>query len=461
MTPARRGRWSALPVLALALALVPALPAAAAGPAAAGPTAAGRSAVVASGTASGAVVTPGAAPGAVVASDTAFAPGAVPAATAPRQCTPEQEQLDIARPPALDRLAAERAWQLATGAGVVVAVVDSGVDSRNVHLTDAVLPGVDLVGQAGDPSGRSDTAGHGTAVAGQIAARSVPGSGVVGLAPGSTVLPVRVYYSDDDRGREQGVAPDAGRMAAGIDAAVAAGARVVNVSMSTPQDTPALREAVQRAVAAGSLVVASAGNRATGSDETDGPRYPAAYDGVLGVGAVDVDDQPAPDSVRGPQVDVAAPGTNVLTTFHAAGDCLLSGEGGSTSFATAYVSAAAALLAERFPEETPAQWAYRLEVTAARQQPAARDDAVGWGVIRPDEALAFVDDGSAPGPPSPVHGAATAEVADGRTVDVTPRADPLAAVRRSAVWWGIGGLAVVLLAALGARAVVRRPARRA
>jgi type VII secretion-associated serine protease mycosin len=391
---------------------------------------------------------------------TPLTPGPVrPAATGGGQCTQEKVQYVAQEPPALARLAAERAWASATGAGVLVAVVDSGVDTRNAHLTDAVVPGVDLVGVAGEPTGRTDTAGHGTAVAGQIAARPYPESGVVGLAPDATILPVRVYYSDDDQGRETGVAPDATRMAAGIDAAVAAGARVINVSMSTPNDTPVLREAVQRATAAGSLVVASAGNRTTSSDEADGPRYPAAYDGVLAVTAVDVDDNPSADAIHGAHVDVAAPGTNILTAFHAAGDCMLSGEGESTSFATAYVSAAAALLAERFPEETPAQWAYRLQVTAARDQPAERDDLVGWGVVRPDEALAFVDDGTAPGPPSPVHAASAGEVTPARTLDLTPRTDPLADARERAVWWGIGGTTLVLLTALGARLAGRRRGR--
>lgn len=384
------------------------------------------------------------------------APAALPAATGGQQCTPDRVAYSPESPPALRRLSAERAWAVATGRGVVVAVVDSGVDAGNEHLTPAVLPGVDLVGAGGDPAGRTDTAGHGTAVAGQIAARQVEGSGVVGLAPDATILPVRVYHADDDRAREQGVAPDAGRIAAGIDAAVAGGARVVNVSMSTPTDTPALREAVERATAAGALVVASAGNRATSSDEADGPRYPAAYDGALAVTAVDVDDNPSADAIHGSHVDVAAPGTNILTTYHAAGDCLLSGESVSTSYATAYVSAAAALLAERYPEESPAQWAHRLEVTAARDQPAERDDLVGWGVVRPAEALAFVDDGTALGPPSPVHRVDAAATAATRTVDVTPRVDPLAGARRAAVWWAIAGTTLVLLAALAARVAGRR-----
>ncbi|WHP19151.1 S8 family serine peptidase [Cellulomonas sp. ES6] len=399
-----------------------------------------------------------------------LAPAAQPASAAPapavpapaatdQQCTPDRVAYSTEQPQALARLSAERAWDTATGRGVLVAVVDSGVDARNEHLADAVLPGVDLVGVSGDPGGRTDTAGHGTAVAGQIAARPVDDSGVVGLAPDAEILPVRVYYADDDRAREEGVAPDAGRIAAGIEAAVAAGAQVVNVSMSTPTDTPALREAVARATAAGALVVASAGNRTTSSDETDGPRYPAAYDGALAVTAVDVDDAPSADAIHGEHVDVAAPGTNVLTTYHAAGDCLLSGENVSTSFATAYVSAAAALIAERYPDETPEQWAYRLEVTAARAQPGERDDLVGWGVVRPAEALGFVDDGTAVGPPSPVHGTDAAATPEARTVDVSPRTDPLAAARRGATWWGIAGTALVLLAALAGRVVGRRRRR--
>jgi type VII secretion-associated serine protease mycosin len=388
-------------------------------------------------------------------------PAALPAATSGGQCDQDVPALVTDTPPALPRLAAEQAWQQATGAGVLVAVVDSGVDAGNAHLTEAVVPGVDLVGQAGDATGRTDTAGHGTAVAGQIAARTVPDSGVVGLAPDATVLPVRVYYGDDDQARTAGTAPDATRIAAGIDAAVAAGARIVNVSMSTPVDTPELRDAVRRAVEAGSLVVASAGNRNTSSDETDGPRYPAAYEGVLGVAAVDVDDQPTQDSIHGAHVDVVAPGTNILTAFHAAGDCMLSGEEASTSFATAYVSAAAALLAERYPQESPAQWAYRLEVTAARAQPAERDDLVGWGIVRPDQALSFVDDGTAAGPPSPVHGRTAAVVAEPRVVDLTTGEDPLAEARARVVWPAIGATTVVLLSVLASRAVPRRRRARA
>ncbi|MFI2754390.1 S8 family serine peptidase [Cellulomonas sp. P22] len=387
---------------------------------------------------------------ALVAGGGVVVPGTA-ASAADVACTPGTTTYVPDPPPALARLASEAAWRTATGAGVVVAVVDSGVDPGNTHLADALLPGVDLVGAGGDPTGLSDTDGHGTAVAGQIAARAVPGSGVVGLAPDARVLPVRVFLADDEQSVRDGNGPRADRVAAGIRYAAEHGARVVNVSMSTTEDSPELRSAVQDATRAGVLVVASVGSRATSGGAADGPRYPAGYPEVLAVTAVDDADQVTDGSVRGAHVDVAAPGTNVLTTYHAAGDCLLAGDQASTSFATAYVSAAAALLAERYPDETPDQWRYRLEVTAARVRPGERDDLVGWGIVRPDQALAFVDDGSAAGPVSPVHARPTAATDAAEHVVVEVRADPLATTRGVGAWWTWGGLTAVLLAVLTAR----------
>ncbi|WP_149203947.1 S8 family serine peptidase [Actinotalea subterranea] len=379
-------------------------------------------------------------------------PSLLPTATS--ECTPEVVTYVEATPPALTRLGAAQAWDLATGAGVVVAVVDSGVDTGNVHLTDAVLPGVDLV--EGTPAGHTDTAGHGTAIAGQIAARPDERSGVIGLAPGATILPVRVYVADDDQARELGTAPRTDRIAEGIRYAVDNGARVINVSISSTVDDPALREAVRVATERGALVVASAGNRNTAQDTSDSPRYPAAYDEVLAVAALDDADRVTDDSIHGAHVDVAAPGTNVLTTYHAAGDCMLAGGEASTSFATAYVSAAAALLVERFPDETPAQWAHRLEVTAARYDVDARDDRWGWGAIRPALALAFVDDGSAPGPPSPVHEAPPAVETEPQVLGLGVHEDALAPAQDLTVWWVLGVSVVCVGALLASRLTPRR-----
>ena len=366
------------------------------------------------------------------------------------------------KPPALDRLGADAAWQLASGRGVVVAVVDSGVAEANVHLRGAVEPGVDLTG-LGDERGWTDTYHHGTAVAGVIAARaySAPGegSGVIGLAPEARILPVRVYVADDETARREGTDPTAEGMAAGIVWAVDHGAQIVNLSMSTVHDNADLAEAVRYANSQGVLIVASAGNRATSESEEDGPRYPAAYDGVLGVAAVDDLDRGVQASIHGPHVDVAAPGTMVVTTYIDKGDCVF-GADGSSSYATAYVSAAAALIAERFPLESPEQWAHRLMATASRPQADQRDDVIGWGVVRPWAALTFVDDGTAPGPDSPVHDRPAEERAVLPPVTSSVRADELAPARQAAVGWAFGAVAALTAALLCSFPGLRRRRRR-
>ncbi len=394
-------------------------------------------------------------------------PASVDAASPPpaQQCDTKVAQYVASPPPALDHLAAKAAWERATGDGVVVAVVDSGVDRRNVHLGDAVLPGVDLVpNSGGDGKGWTDPAGHGTAVAGIIAARPYQSgdvvSGAVGLAPEARVLPVRVYVDLADKVEDVSLAPDPLRIAEGIRYAADAGAQVINVSMSTTVDLPELADAVRHATEAGALVVASAGNADTTEEPLNVPRYPAAYPGVVGVSAVTDTDALAAASITGPQVAVAGPGTNVLTSFLDKGDCILGGQNGSPSFATAYVSAAAALVAQAYPDETPAQWAYRLEVTASRPQADRRDDAIGWGVIRPAQALAFVDDGAAPGPVSPAFG--PHEPAAAPSVVITPsvRTDELAPVRASTAWWAVGCAAAVTAAVLASFPALRRRRRR-
>ncbi|WP_199422639.1 S8 family serine peptidase [Actinotalea solisilvae] len=399
-----------------------------------------------------------AAPGSAGAPGTPTPSGRVP--TAVGQCTPEKVQYVAQEPPALNRLGARDAWRTATGAGIVVAVVDSGVDPANTHLTPAVLPGVDVVGLEGDPRGWTDTAGHGTAVAGIIAARPWEGSGLVGLAPDATILPVRVYYADDEQAVEAGVQPQTGRIAEGILWAVDNGARVVNVSISSTVDDPVLRDAVRVATERGALVVASAGNRTTAEDTTDSPRYPAAYDEVLAVTAVDAGDSATEDSIHGPHVEIAAPGTDVLTTFHAAGDCVLGGAA-SSSYATAYVSAAAALVAQAYPGERPAQWAHRLTVTAARFVADARDDWVGWGVVRPSSALAFVDDGSAPGPPSPAYEAPVVTPPRPADLELGAPEDVLAPAQAVSTWWLLGGVGACLAALVVSRLTGRRRRERA
>jgi membrane-anchored mycosin MYCP len=327
--------------------------------------------------------------------------GASPSIAAGEGCEPGNPQYTAEVPSALGILQAERAWSRGTGAGVLVAVVDSGIDASNLHLADAVIGGRDFVLDGEDPTGLTDVEGHGTAIAGQIAAREIAQSGVVGLAPGVDLLSVRVFRGTDDQSVDAGFGPSTARMAEGIRYAADAQAAVINVSMSDFAASPDLEAAVEYAESQGSLVVASAGNRGTTDDVSDSPRYPSAYEGALAVSATDGRGLVTEDSIHGPHVEVAAPGGQILSTATGAGDCLYAQEAPSSSFATGYVSAAAALVAAAHPEETPAQWRYRLMATGIRSNPDARDDRAGWGVVQPFDAINLVPGADTRGPTSP------------------------------------------------------------
>ncbi|PKW28044.1 S8 family serine peptidase [Phycicoccus duodecadis] len=378
-------------------------------------------------------------------------PGAAPPA-AGEACEEGRTQYVADTPAGLIRLAATRAWPLATGRGVTVAVVDSGVAAANAHFPKgSVLPGRSFVGG----SATTDKRLHGTAVAGIIAARPLASrSGVQGLAKRATILPVKVVPDEQD---DRAADADAGTLAEAIVWAADQGAKVINVSLSTTRDDPRLAAAVATATSRGALVVASAGT-ATAEDSlpVTGVRYPAGYRDALGVAATDADDTVARTSVRGEQVDVAAPGVDVLTTFGAWGDCYLSADDGSTSYATGYVSAAAALLAQRFPAEGPRGWAHRLEATAARERRDARDDAVGWGLVQPVEALTAVLDAGVAGPLLPGATPTASPRAVSRRVAVGEEPDPLAADRRQVLWVAVAGTSLLLGLAL-VRLQRRRP----
>ncbi len=355
-----------------------------------------------------------------------------------------------ATPAALTRLGANRAWQLSTGRGVVVAVVDSGVSQRNRHFpASALVGGRSFVG--GSP--RSDERTHGTSVAGIIAARPVDRSGVVGLARDARILPVKVV-PDEQREEDGEVGIEA--LARGIAYAADEGARIINVSLSTTSDDPRLRAAVQHATERGALIVASAGNRRTSEDAADGPRYPAAYPQVVAVSAAGPDDRVTDDSVHGSHVDLIAPGRDILTSWGAWGDCYLSQEGSSTSFATAYVSAVAALVAQRYPTSGPAGLKYRLEATAARDRRDTRDDRAGWGMVQPVEALTTVLDDRVAGPIQPGQRPPPTEEPGTERIAVGAVADPLVGDRRQVVWVAVAAGAAVLGLAL-VRLVRRRP----
>jgi len=375
---------------------------------------------------------------------------AAPAAAADAACTAGTVTLTPDAPPALGVLQADLSWTRSTGAGVLVAVVDSGIDRSNPHLAAAVTGGIDLVGDGTDPSGYTDYDGHGTAIAGEIAARPVEGSGVVGLAPGASLLSVRVFRGTDDESVRNGWGPTTERLAAGIRYAADAGARVINASISNVDQSSDLKDAVAYAAARGSLVVASAGNAATTDDTSSTPRYPAAYPGALAVTAVNADGVGTDDSIHGPHVEVAAPGSQVLTTATGAGDCLYAADTPSSSFATGYVSAAAALVVQAHPSETPAQWEYRLTASAVRADPDSRDDLVGWGIVQPFEAITLLPDASTRGPASPFADTAQSPVRPA-PIAVEPDFSPSAF---SLTTDAVALVAIIALTVLGTIAVI-------
>ncbi len=368
-------------------------------------------------------------------------------------CDIESPQLVPETPPAIAGLGFDRAWAITRGAGVDVAVVGTGISQANDHFPGkTVLSGVNLVREADPATVAGD--GRGAARAGVGGARGRGGSGVVGAAPEVTLVPVRVGYGGEARSQEDvDVTPS--RLAAGIRAAADSGAQVIAVGMATTQDTAALRSAVTEATAGGALVVATVGGaqdaeRQAAWDEESGaspadpdaPWYPAAYPEVLAVAAVTEDG--AASGPRGSWVDVAAPGQAVPTTFRDALDCVLGADPDPT-YATGYAAATAALVAAEFPDSSPAEWAYRIEATASGAVTDSRDDATGWGVVNPFEALTLYVDGSAPGPtppPSIVDRQEAPEV-PAAEVDLSRPVDPDAAARERLVWWLLGGLTAV------------------
>ena len=324
-------------------------------------------------------------------------PGAIPQPAwatgngAARRCPPAGTTIIADVPWPQQRYDLSALSQITDGAGVTVAVVDSGVDATHPQLAGAVVAGVDRLDPAGD--GRRDCVGHGTAVASVIAARPARDVAMRGLAPAAAILPIRVSERIQTEEGPTG-AGDLGDLAAGIRAATRRIPRpaVINVSLSTVGDHPALRSAVAEAIAADVVVVASvgsadqrggAGSTGTGGDPVP---YPAAYDGVVGVGAIGADGTRTGTTRVGSYVDLVAPGDAIVAAAPRRGHQLV----GGTSFATPFVAATAALIRARWPELTASEVVRRLLATADPAPGARPSPAYGWGVLNPMRALTEV-----------------------------------------------------------------------
>ncbi|PWI11092.1 type VII secretion-associated serine protease mycosin [Streptomyces sp. NWU339] len=359
------------------------------------------------------------------------------------------------RPWSLQRVNLDELWEQSKGKGVSVAVIDTGVDVKNPQLGDAVnvskgrnyLPAKSTKGESierGNAQGTTDTVGHGTRVAGIIAARPAKGTGFVGLAPDATIIPIKQNDAEGNGTAET--------LASSIRYAVQAGADVINISQDTAnavEPAPSLREAVDHALSQQVVVVASAGNDGLGGNVK--VTYPASFEGVLAVASSDRNNERASFSQSGEFVGVAAPGVDMVSTVPGDGHCSDNG----TSFSAPYVAGVAALLKAKYPKWTAAQIVAQIEQTAERSIPG-HDRLVGWGVVDPVKALTDVDPARPVESPRAEEGDVRAKAPSVAPLHVGETAEERNT--RLGTYVVVGGL--VLVAGLTGTAVAVRDARR-
>ncbi|MBA9003331.1 S8 family peptidase [Thermomonospora cellulosilytica] len=254
----------------------------------------------------------------------------------------------------LNAMRVPRAWRWGRGRDVTVAVLDTGVDGTHKDLTGQVIDGPDYTGGNRQPGGRY-WGGHGTAMAGIIAGHgNGPGqsSGVMGIAPRAKVLSIRVTWENDDPLRQNGNLAGQSRdaVAKGIRYAVDNGADIINMSLGGGRafynGNTTEEQAVRYALSKGVVLIASAGNDGSGPNRKN---FPAAYPGVIAVGALNKKMRPWEDTNRNSYVSVCAPGVDIISP--APGDKYVLGTG--TSPSSAIVAGVAALIRARFPRLTP------------------------------------------------------------------------------------------------------------
>jgi thermitase len=264
----------------------------------------------------------------------------------------------------LKRTAFPGAWIDARGTGARIAVVDSGIDRNHPDLGIKIAEQENYVA---DGAGIRDLFNHGTHVAGIVAALTNNGKGVAGGCPACKLLIARVLDARGDT--------TASTLVSGIDWSANNEADVINLSLDGP-DNAAVEEAVNNARANGTVVVAAAGNMGTTT-----PRYPAAYEKVIAVSATNGNDGLAGFSSRGSWVDLAAPGTNILST--GAGGGYIEKDG--TSQSAPFVSALAGLLASQ--GKTASEIRQRMQSTATDLGTSGDDPKFGHGRINANRAV--------------------------------------------------------------------------
>ena len=274
---------------------------------------------------------------------------------------------------------ADFAWERTTGSpDVTIAILDSGIDSIHPEFNGRLLPGYDFIEMDNDPQ---DQCGHGTHVTGIAAATGNNSEGIAGIDWQARILPVRVLAANCNGTIEQ--------IVAGLNWAASQGADIINMSLGTSTNSFLLQNTIQNVFAQGIVLVAAAGNYG----QTD-VLYPARYPGVLAVGSINSQLQPAPSSHTGPNLDVMAPGINIISTDPGGDYFSRSG----TSMASPHAAGAAGLLLAAEPglRGNPQAVYDRLQSTALDLDIPGRDNLTGYGLIQLEVAL-----GLPPAPPLP------------------------------------------------------------
>lgn len=250
-----------------------------------------------------------------------------------------------------------------TGKGVNIAVLDSGVGP---HDDLNVVGGVSFVSYT---TSYNDDNGHGTHVAGIIAAKDND-MGVVGVAPDANIYSVKVLNQDG-----QG---DVTSIISGIDWSITHKMDIINLSLGTNEDSPALKEELDKAYKSGILIVAAAGNDGPLGTLKDNVEYPARYSSVIAVAATDSNNNHSSFSSMGNEVEIAAPGSNIVSTYPGNKYAEASG----TSMASGFVSGYLALLKKRFPNDSIDELRSLLQRSSLDLGSKGRDPVYGYGLLQ-------------------------------------------------------------------------------
>jgi len=271
------------------------------------------------------------------------------------------------------------------GRGVLVAVLDTGIDYTHPDLQGRVVYCINTLGsttyRGTNLRNCMDRNGHGTHVAGIIAA-TINGVGIAGVAPNVSIIAVKVL-TDSGSGTVTDIAE-------GIIEAVKVGARILSMSLGSSSDSSVLRDATYWAYQQGAILVVAAGNSGDGNPSTNNVNYPAKYSWVIAVAAVDSNYKVPSWSSDGPEVDIAAPGVNILSTYPGGKYAYMSGTSMATPHVTGVVAVIQAMRIAAGKQPLTFEQMYKaLTSTAIDIGPSGFDVYSGYGLVNAWDAVYY------------------------------------------------------------------------